>query len=407
MKNADAWVKLLYTYGPFALLILLIFVTERISRTAMKEATQQKTLIVFVGVYVVNWLAIFFLVGFSVYAWSEINLERKPEIYGTIENLSHSELLSTSFEDVYLRRVRQAKHSNYEWLLRRDKLDDGETIVFTIDRSEEDGEDSFDYDLPIKSDFYGKKVRLIRDQDDIFFAGAEKPLFKRRKLLGAPEKPVGTQQSRGFFTITAHAQTDQKSFSLDDFIAGLESPDVLVRRSVRADLANQDQATVLPWIDEVLKDPKSSYRLRLGVLIALNNMPNLPAESLRPTTIYAIQRSLNDPDRTLRNEALSLAKRYRLIPSTVYEHFDFSGKSQVFGPGRYRFDKEQLGNLPNDSASSLRVGRGFMVRLCEHEGGGQGDGICETKGAGSHQLQSGIKSLADKVSFIQVTAITK
>jgi hypothetical protein len=98
---------------------------------------------------------------------------------------------------------------------------------------------------------------------------------------------------------------------------------------------------------------------------------------------------------------------YKLIPVTVYEDINYSGKSQAYGAGIYRADKSQLGSLPNDSASSLRVAKGFIVRLCENEGNGKGGGLCEVKGAGAYQLQWGPESVADKVSFIQVIALKK
>src|SRR5262249_39344798 len=148
--------------------------------------------------------------------------------------------------------------------------------------------------------------------------------------------------------------------------------DAIVRRKTRYELSLQDQSVAVPWIDSVLQDPKSSYRLRLGVLVALNNMPNLLSQSLTPTIIAAIQDTMNDVDDSLRNEALSMARKYKLIPVTIYEDFNFSGRSQAYGPGIYRADKSQLGNLPNDSASSLRVAKGFVVRLCDNEAGGKG-----------------------------------
>jgi hypothetical protein len=116
---------------------------------------------------------------------------------------------------------------------------------------------------------------------------------------------------------------------------------------------------------------------------------------------------LNDPDDTLRNEALGLAKKYKLIPVIVYEDFDFTGRSQAYGPGTYRADKAQLGSLPNDSASSIRIAKGFGVRLCENEGNGKGGGLCITKGPGSYTLPWGPESVGDKVSFIQVFTLKK
>ena len=206
-----------------------------------------------------------------------------------------------------------------------------------------------------------------------------------------------------FFSTTAYAQaaqTAQAPFSVRDLAIGLESPDAIVRRKTREHLANLDQATALPWIDEVLKDPKSSYRLKLGVIVALNNMPKLSKESLEPSTISAIQSAVGHPDATLRNEAVNFLNRYNLVPVIVWEHFDYRGKSQAYAEGRYRANRNEFGNLPNDSASALHVGIGFQVKLCEHEGNGTGAPRCQSFPTGWHQLTN--QDLADRVSYIEV-----
>lgn len=406
MKNADAWVKLLYTYGPFALLVFVVFVTEGKSRRAMNEATrgERKMLILFIGVYALNWIAIFGLVVYSVIAWKKMNLDRLPTITGTIENLPNSEILSTSFDDLYLHRIRQNNnvYSNYEWMLvsKEPRVDEGKTVVFTIDRSTPNSEFINDYELPIRSEFYDKKVRLRRAEDDLYLIGQEKPLVKRRKLIGPPLLSIMRERPLELFTTVVYAQADQSSPSLADFALGLESPDAIVRRQSRADLANQDPAVSLPWIDQVLTG-NSSYRLRLGVIIALNNIPNLGVEKLLPSTIEALQIAVRHPDETLRNEAVRFLNKYRLVPAILFEHINYTGKLQAFGPGKYRADKNQLGNLPNDSASSLLVAKGYRVRLCENEGDGIGSGMCETYGYGWHPLK--MPGLSDQVSYISVT----
>src|SRR5207237_1113699 len=95
------WIKILYEYGPFAILVFLVIVPERRIRTAMKEASEadRKSLR---WVYILNWVAVFGLAIFSVYAWSRLNLTEQPTIRGTIENVSNLETLSTNFEDLYL-----------------------------------------------------------------------------------------------------------------------------------------------------------------------------------------------------------------------------------------------------------------------------------------------------------------
>jgi hypothetical protein len=424
MQNGEAWVKILYTYGPFAILVFLVFVTLGKSRRAMNDAASdsKKMLPVFVGVYVCNWLAIFFLVGFSLYAWKRLNLDRKPQISGTIENLLTSEILSTTSADLFLHKIPKSHSlSDYEWLLvNRDKRwNDGARIKFTIQtpRLNSRDDDLYEYELPIQSVFYDNGVRLRHRQDKLFLDNNGQEQELQGGLLpgntgrstgdtqpDAPTKPSWNLVPSAY----AQMQQEQQPFSAFDYTVGLESPDASVRRKTRYDLALQDQSVVLPWIDGVLKDRKSSYRLRLGVLVALNNMPNLSAESLLPATVDAIQNSLNDLDDSLRNEALSLAKRYKLVPVTVYEHFNYSGKSQVYGPGKYCANKGQLGNLPNDSASSVRIAKGFRVRLCDDEGNGNGAGVCQAKGAGAYQLKWGAPgSVADKVSFIEVIALKK
>lgn len=404
MKNADAWVKLLFTYGPFAMLILWVFIIERKSRIAMNQATISQAKVL-TAVYVGNWLVIIGLLIYSVFAWKQINIDRTPEVRGRIENISNSEVLSSNLADLYLHRVRQDndRYSNYDWLLEK-RLDDGDTIVFTIDGSKPDSENINDYELPFRSHFYDRPVRIWRDKDDLYLEGQLQPLPKRKKVIGSPSDPTAKlERSLELLSTTAYAQTSQAPLSVSDIAIGLESPDAIVRRTTRADLASMDQAVALQWIDGVLQDQKSSYRLRLGVIVALNNMPHLPAESLKPSTIIGIQTALGSSDPTLRNEALSLARKYGLVPVTVWQDVGFSGKFQGFGPGRYRADKGQLGNLPNDSASSLRVLQGFSARLCENEGTGSGAPRCQTFPAGWYSLKFPPAGVADQVSFIGVT----
>src|SRR5258708_2661834 len=144
MKNPEEWVKILAAYGPNAILVFFVFVTERKIWKAMKEAPEQEKKKL-VRLYIANWALIFGVAIFAMFAYWQLSLVRKSQMNGRLENLSNAEILSTSFDALYLRRIRQADYSNYEWLLINDtQYKEGETIVFTIDRSEENHEDSFD-----------------------------------------------------------------------------------------------------------------------------------------------------------------------------------------------------------------------------------------------------------------------
>lgn len=414
--NPETWTKLLYAYGPNAFLLVLIYPIYKRIHSAWREAKQssnQREQTIFLGLYSLTWLVILGVGIYSVYAWYRINLVQRPQITGTVENLSNVETLSTTFADLYLHKnPKGGGYSDYDLLLinKDKKWVDGAKVKFTIQTPRPNSQDGslFEYELPIQSAFYETGVVLRRRAGKLILVHNGQETELQGELLPENAQPTAVlpEPSWELFP-TVHATTRQQAFSSEDFSIGLESPDAIVRRKTRYELALEDQSVAVPWIDSVLKDKTSSYRLRLGVLVALNNMPNLPAESLMPATIAAIQHTLNNPDDALRNEALGLAKKYKLIPVTVYEHINYSGKSQAYGPGIYRADKLRLGSLPNDSASSVRVSKGFSVRLCEHEDDGKGGGACVLRGAGFYQLHGGSVNVADKVSFIQVFALTK
>ena len=421
--SPETWSNLIFTYGPNAILILLVFVIERKIRSAWSKADnrdkRQQTL--FLALYGMTWLVIFGVAICSIYAWWLINLTRRPQITGTIENLPNVEILGTTFADLYLHKnPKGGGYSDYDLLLiNKDhkQWPDGAKVKLTIQapRTNSKEDDLYEYELPIHTDFYKTGVCLKRKQNKLYLDHDNQETELLGGLLPSNALPSGADPNNTAPTSalvkpvwdivpTAHAQAEQQyaktahpTFSRDEFTVGLESPDAIVRRKTRYALSLQDQSVVIPWIDSVLQNKASSYRLRLGVLVALNNMPNLRAESLLPATVAAIQDTLNDSDDALRNEALGLAKRYKLIPVIVYEDFEFSGRAQAYGPGTYRADRAQLGSLPNDSASSVRVAPGFGVRLCDNEGDGKGGGVCVTKVPGNYSLPGGVESVADKV----------
>ena len=405
--SAETWVNILYTYGPFAVLILLICVVEKLLRNRKREAPPDEKRGL-VWLYALNWLLIFVVVGISIFAWWRMNLTRRPEIRGTIENLSNRESLNTTSADLFLRRLpKSTALSDYEWVLvNRDKrFVEGTRIKFTIESPKPNSQepDLYEYELPIRSSFYKKGVLLRHKPGKLFLDdnGQEKELSGGLLPGNTVPATASVQHSWELFPV-AYAQA-QGPTSLDDFVVGLQSPDIIVRRQARAELANQDQATALPWIDRVLGDQNCSYRLKLGVIVALNNMPGLRRESLSRTTVTAIQSALGESDQTLRSEAFSLASKYDLVPVTIYEHQDYSGRSQYFGAGKFRADRGQLGYLLNDSASSIHVIQGFRVRLCDNEGNGNGSGACEEYGPGWHA----VRGVADQVSYIDVYSVLK
>ena len=403
MNTAEAWIKLLYTYGPFAILVFFVFVTERKTRTALKEAPRDEKSRMMM-VYLLNWGVIFGLVLFSMYAWTRINLNGEPTIKGKIENLSGREVISTGSAYFFVHRVYVVPgRAEYMWrLVGQRKFAEGEKISIVLDPNDPNlGEAGItNNELTIKSSFYDGEVRISyhRDKNKLFVddGGKEVELPQTQQLIeNRPESPAWN-----FLSTTAYAQG---AFESAPYVSSLESTDPVIRRNARSDLAKQGAAAV-PWIEDCWNNPKSSYRLRIGTLVALNNMSAVNTQQLKPSTIAAFQRAANDPDDALRNEALRFLNRYQIpFPVTVYEHVNSGGRSQDFGEGRFRADQGQLGKLPNDSASSVKVMKGYRVRLCENEGDGKAAGRCEEYGEGTFNLRTAkAGGVADRVSQIDV-----
>ena len=173
--------------------------------------------------------------------------------------------------------------TDYQWRLVSDKrFPDGTKVSLTLTVPkpdiEKDGHlvstepDLWEYKLPIESYFYKEGVVLNRKQDKLFLEhnGIETEL--KGEMLRNNELPKLDQTGASWSILpVAHAQAAQTQFSAEEFTIGLESPDIIVRRRARAELANQRPAVICPGSSGL--NGKSSYRLRLGVIVALNGIP--------------------------------------------------------------------------------------------------------------------------------------
>ncbi|MBK7393462.1 MAG: hypothetical protein IPI64_09200 [Chloracidobacterium sp.] len=66
------------------------------------------------------------------------------------------------------------------------------------------------------------------------------------------------------------------------------------------------------------------------------------------------------------------------IGVTIFDQKELQGNSALFGPGVYRADGGVINGMPNDSAMSLVIGKGYRVMLCSDEGDSRGGaGNCE------------------------------
>jgi hypothetical protein len=294
----EDWAKLLYTYGPFALLVLFVFVIERKVRAALTDSGIPRG--ISVPLYVLNWCTVFALCGAVTYFWAVLNLPHEITIQGTIENLKHNETFFSESDDLWLQRNYRSPGS-YQWrLINSQKLGDGTKESFTIQTpgDDPDHDRAFKYELPVRPSFYNSRVRLRYDRNTrkllVEYGGRHEELAPSEDLSSTPTNAP----SLGLLPVV-YAQS---SPSLDDIFDRLESDDPIVRRDARRDLGAQGQAA-LPRVEKTLQDPKASYRLQLGALAALNLMQNARVSPETRSSIEVLYGKYKDSDPVFSSEA--------------------------------------------------------------------------------------------------------
>jgi hypothetical protein len=201
-----------------------------------------------------------------------------------------------------LRRKYTGVGSRYDYVWRlisgsRPAVDS--TISFTLDRSTKASERVLEYDLTVKSDFYQSPVRLVylRSGDRLRVIHGNKSETVEPLSDQAAVMPIlkDAYAPGAVFAATA--------FPRDEYARRLESNDAIVRGDARREIAARGQEA-LPWIEEVLSDPKhQSYRVQLGAITALNLMPTGVSIQLSRSSIDSIIDASASPDSALREQA--------------------------------------------------------------------------------------------------------
>ena len=196
MVDIEPWIKLLYTYGPFALLVFFIFVAEKKARVAMKEASTKVRGPLLI-VYLSNWLVIFGLVGYAAFAWHDINLRQEPTIQGRFEHQlltgtkNYMGILAFSSDNkLYLHPDYGPGASfDYDWrLITPQRLADATPLTFKFDWRICMSERTTRYVIKFRSSFYDDEVHIVYKQgtDKLFLKhrGKEEELAGRDGGLG-------------------------------------------------------------------------------------------------------------------------------------------------------------------------------------------------------------------------------
>jgi hypothetical protein len=308
---ADTWTKLLFTYGPFALLVFSAFVLEKKARNQMVSSPGET---IPVAIYVSTWILIFAMAATITIVWIKLNVSvQEFRIRGKLEGLQGDEQLRTRFKLMYARReYGERSKFDYDWLiLSSKKLDDGQDVLLLIDRSTSpEHEDIQTFRLPILSSFYD-----VDSEVDLFYDRAKRTISfeagKATKILTPVEYEPEPSHSKfeGWMSRFSGVVYAQSQPSFKDLAKQLQSTDPIIRLDARTQLAQLGQ-TAIPFIQEVLVNSSSPYLLKLGSLSALNNkMKSSPLSTLNPPSRCAIVQASFDDDDTLRYEAQQLVQK--------------------------------------------------------------------------------------------------
>lgn len=301
------------------------------------------------------------LVGVAWLVDKQLVIEAKNEaqIVGTFENLNAYETISST-ASMYVRRRYSEQNTpySYDWrIITPRPMAEGETVPFYFDRGPTTSEGASSHELVVRSQFYDqrKRVRIwySRERDQLLMVFGDTVELKAI----ASGRSLPDPASRNWaFGMVRKLYAQAVALPASDVLRQLESPDPIIRRNARQQLAKKGRAAV-PLVRTALQDPASSYRIRLGVIVAINGMQGITAEDLRGAPFRAILKAVGDADTTLAGEAFRLFARLSVggaldsvRPAVGPKRVRVKGARSAEGDFEFRFLLSQSG------ISAMRLG---------------------------------------------------
>lgn len=318
------WPQLLQDYGPFALLPFTLFVIERTAAkrahdAKLPEKTRDR-------VYAAAWIMIFVLCGAVVAFWY-LNRPGPTEamMRGRISGLTFQQRLRASGPETANVRVftywdPQETDQLFWRTFSAAPLDEQTELVFLIDSSTRDSEETLRFPFRASRKFYGASVELQFRYDttkkSLLFENS--PTGKPEELKGQPivvardTLPAGPPNRwlRWFGTVLAQSKP-----SISAVLANLEADDPLIRLTARKQLASiGPEATA--EMDKALANSDSDYRVKLGVIVAANQMSGFRADAFSSLAWCEVWLATRTGDDTIKEQANLLLQKQTTPMST-------------------------------------------------------------------------------------------
>jgi hypothetical protein len=309
------WIEWLKDFGPFALLPFTVLVIERL---AVKRAHDNKLPEgVRKRVYATAWIMIFILCGLVVCFWYlRLPAPKEAMLRGKITGLAARNTFRASGPEmanvrVFTYRDPQQTDQLFWRTFSVDPLAESDSLTFLIDSSTPDTEETLRFYFPTKKQYYDPSMDLHFVFDPgkkqlTRINGPSAPDALKGETVVVDVSPATRDLPRlpWFGTVWA-----QSAPSVAVTIANLESNDPLIRLTARKQLASHGSAAVNA-MDRALSAPGATYRTKLGVIVAANQMSGFRQEQFGPSAWCAVWDSAQTGDVTLKSQAnLLLRKR--------------------------------------------------------------------------------------------------
>jgi hypothetical protein len=303
--SPGSWIELISRYGPVALFVFMVFVLLGMARATKGLSDQQKKVQNFAFGFV--WVSIFVLAVMIVVSWWQGNFPKEFVVRGTISGLTYP-MTITTYQPVYLhRRPVAALDFDYDWRFISSNRYTGSVELLLQKGSGSaqgaGGTTVLKYKMQIQEDFYKNTVDIDYDSESdvmVLRHGQVTEKIAPTHATFATDAPESAHLGPYSALDVVYAST-KKEPKPEDLIGALDVDDPLIRTSARQSLIALGVRAV-PYLENALVDPASSYRLRVGILSTLKDMGSAN-QSLGQPARCAIVKAGSDRDPTLSAEA--------------------------------------------------------------------------------------------------------
>jgi hypothetical protein len=311
------WPQLLQDYGPFALLPFALLVIERIAATRAHDKRLPETTRNWV--YATAWIMIFVLCGAVVTFWY-LNRPGAQEamMRGSVNGLTlRQQLNATGPEAANVRlftwRDPRVTSRLYWRTFTTNPLDDKSVLEFLIDSGQNGGDAILSFPFRANRSFFtqSQDLRFNYDANSQTLVFENPVTGKPEEMKGKPIVSLGDASSgaprvprlRWFGAVMA-----QTKLSASAVIANLDADNPLIRLTARKQLATLGPEATKE-MDKALASVDSSDRVKLGVIVAANQMRGFRPEAFGNSSWCEVWRGAQSGDQTMKDQASLLLKK--------------------------------------------------------------------------------------------------